>query len=242
MKINKKEKKDLEPGFKSEEDNFPLIARIIRQIAVMIAKKLINTKITANQVTIFGFVTLALSAYFFFRADYISLIIAAVLLQIGVILDDVDGSLARMRNSANKYGHWLDELSGTYGYALIYIGITLGVYNQTHNQYIIMFGLFAALATAIKNTTQNLFLTEFKFASEFGQKVYKKAGFIMFFRYTSPFIRTLFTFGALFNKLYWVIIFCGIYGPIYTIIQNTIFTLKIKKNLKEEKNTRVNDS
>lgn len=237
MTSSKKKNSNLS-GLKNEEAYHPFIKKKYRQIGNIFARSLVKTNVTPNEISILAFLILCLSSYFFFRADYTSLIIAAGLLQIGYLFDFIDGSLSRMRHSASDYGDWFDRLSGLYGYTLIYIGATLGVYSQLGKPHILVFGLLGSIGALIKGYTQQIYLTKFKFAYKFGQEKYKKLGFLMFFRPTAPFKVTIFTLGALFNEVYLVLIFLGIYNPLYTIIQNLIFTLKIRKEfLKEKKST-----
>lgn len=230
-----KNKKIKISGLKSEEVYHPWVKKQYRKIGEVFARMLANTNVTPNQVTVCGFFISCLGAYFFFRADYASLIVAAILLQLGYVFDFIDGSLSRIKNAASDYGDWLDRLSGLYAWVLIFLGATLGVFRQTHEPHILIFGLLAAVGTLIKNYTQSVYLTQFKFASGFGQVKYKKLGFIMFLRPTAPFVYTIFTIGAIFNKMYWVLIFFGAYTPMYTVLQNIMFTLKAKKEYLKEK-------
>lgn len=219
-----------EIGLKQEEVNHPFIKRIYRGMGISIAKKLVNTKITPNQVTAMSFILYLITAYLFFRANYISLIIAGVLLQLAYILDYADGSLARMKNPVyTPFGVWVDELVGTYAYVLIYIGATLGVYNQIQQPHILVFGLLASIGTLIKNLTQNFYLHTSKTGKETGQKIYKKFGFLMFFRPTGPFVNIILSLAAFLNQMYLVLIFLGIYSPLYTIMQNIYLSIKIRR-------------
>lgn len=206
-----------------------------RTLGRMLAKRLYHTKITPNQLTFTGLIFLIISSYLFFRGDYISIFIAAFFVQVSHTLDCTDGKLARIRGTTSDYGAWLDEVTGTYGWLLVYLGITLGVYNQIQKPHVLIFGMLTIIASLLKNLTQAKFLTTLKFAKSYGDKMYKKLGFLMFFRYGGLFSTMLITFCAIFNKLYWFLLFSGIYGPIYTTLQNTLFTLKARKEFLKEK-------
>ena len=238
--MNKARKKELkEAGLRPDEVNAPFIKKIYRHLGISIARVLVNTNITPNQVTVFSVIVLGLSGYFFFRADYNSLIIAAVLLQFGFILDYTDGSLSRMKKSSSAYGEWFDVMLGAYGfYIFIFVGVTLGVYSQIREPHVLVLGLFIPIFLFMKDLTQNFYSENFKFAKDFGQDKYRKLGFMMFFRPTLPFINLLLTLGAIFNKVYWVLVFFGIYSPIYSVIQNTLFTIKARKEFLKERRAR----
>ena len=226
-------------GLKSSEVNAPFIKKIYRHLGISIARVLVNTSITPNQVSYASAIIVILSSYFFFRADYTSLIIAAILLQIGFLFDYVDGSLSRIKNSSSAYGDWLDEMFGTYGfYIFIFVGVTFGVYSQIREPHVLILGLLIPIGLLTQALTHTIYSENFKFAKDFGQEQYRKLGFMMFFRPTLPFMTLLLTLGAIFNKVYWVLVFFGIYSPIYSVIQNTLFTIKARKEFLKERRAR----
>lgn len=79
-----------------------------RPVAVWIAKRLLNTKLTAIHVTI-GFIIAGLLAIFAMLNHWY--VLAAVLLVLKSILDAADGTLARMRNTPSYVGRYFDSVS-----------------------------------------------------------------------------------------------------------------------------------
>jgi len=229
-KMDDSKKKNVKPtGFKPGEVN-PLFKKFYRYTGVIIARKLAKTSITPNQVTYFYLITLALSGYLFFRADHASIIIAAFLLQFSFLLDYVDGSLSRLKNMSHSYGGWLDEIVGAYGfYVFVPLGIVLGLYFQLREPILLLLGMLIPISFLFKDFTQQVYSKKFEFAEEFGHEKYRKLGFLMFFRPTLPFVNLLITLGAIFNKLYWVVLFLGAYSPLCVILQNILFTLKARR-------------
>jgi len=232
-----KQKKAQEFKFETDDPKAAIASYNIihRTIGRAIAKRLLYTWVMPNHVTMTGFFLNLLCAYLFFRGDYISIVIAGVCFHFIWILDGVDGKLARIKGVCSKYGAWLDEVGGSYGLLLIWLGLTFGVYIQVQKPHVLIFGFLLAISSLLKSLMQGEFFKTFEFSKEYGKKVYGRFGFLMFFRFGGLFNITVVSLGAFFNKLYWVLIFLGIYGPLYNIIQTTTFTLKARKEYLKEK-------
>ena len=70
------------------------------------------TKITPNQITILSFILGLLAAGLILMGDYNYLVVAGVLVLIFMVLDNVDGEIARITKKTSKLGHWLDGVVG----------------------------------------------------------------------------------------------------------------------------------
>lgn len=213
--------------------NFNTI-EVYQIVNIWIVKKLINTRITPNQITFFGFLCCVLSAYFFSRVEYVMILAGLLFFQLSYLSDYVDGTLSRVRGTSNAYGAWLDLISGTFGWFFVFIGITIGVYSQNPKFHVLLAGFLTISALFLKNLTQLYYTSTFKFATKFRKEAYKKGGSLLkFSRFTITLLVPVFTLGAIFNKMYYVLLFCGIYGPLYAIAQIIILTLRAKKNFKK---------
>jgi len=94
--------------------NSLLVALFYRRLSIPVANVLYKyTPLTPNQVTILsgvaGFFAMLLV---YFVPTYQNFIIAAILFQAEVVLDCVDGNLARLKNMKSKFGSWLDTNIG----------------------------------------------------------------------------------------------------------------------------------
>lgn len=220
--------------FKFEDKNIPKVAIapyniIHRTIGRACAKKLLHTWVKPNHVTMFDFFLGTICAYLFYRGDYASIVIAAICIHGVWILDGIDGKLARIKNMCSSYGEWLDDVVGTYTWIFINLGLTFGVYNQVQKPHVLVFGFLVVVSILLKNFIQETFFKVFKFSNEYGKSLYKNLGMLMFFRFGGLFNIIIISLGAFFNKLYWVLIFLGAYGPVYNLAQTTILTLKARK-------------
>lgn len=93
-------------------------------ISNYIAKKIININITPNQITFLGFLVVCMGALFF---GLNMPILGVILLQISIIGDHLDGTLARIKNMGTNKGAFFDPILDRLGQILIYLSIC---YNQ----------------------------------------------------------------------------------------------------------------
>lgn len=104
-----------------------IVARNInRHISIAFSKRLVDTPLTPNQMSLFTFTLGIAAAVSASRGGYLSILIGAFLLQWNSILDGVDGELARVRFQHSKLGQWLDTVSDDASNMLFYAGLALG--------------------------------------------------------------------------------------------------------------------
>ncbi|MBN1405547.1 MAG: CDP-alcohol phosphatidyltransferase family protein [Candidatus Omnitrophica bacterium] len=148
-------KKDIE--YAESEINkdtlYPISRYYIRPWAQKIAVFLSWFSITPNQVTMVSFACGILGAYFLLFEGLHNCILAAVLYWLCVLLDHVDGYLARLKKLQSSFGAYLDTMTGMIVWLLIFISISyrLSVANNT-NLYLI-YGLIFIFADYIFNYT-----------------------------------------------------------------------------------------
>jgi len=139
-----------------KKENDFLSQKIYDKSANYFVKKLAKTKITPNQMTLFGLILDIFTAQLFFIGTYFTLILGGVLIQLSFFMDRMDGQLARMKGIASKYGQLLDEGLGVFGMSLIFIGAIGGYYNKTGSIYIWYLGFFALLGLLMMNLFAHL--------------------------------------------------------------------------------------
>jgi len=103
---------------------------INRKIAEPMARLLVKTKVTPNQVT-WAVLGIALLSFISFVLGHN--IIAGLLAQLSAIVDCVDGRLARLKNMTSEFGGFLDSVLDRYADILIVLGLTLwSLSNETY--------------------------------------------------------------------------------------------------------------
>lgn len=101
-----------------------------RRISEPIAKLLVKTPVTPNQVTVAAFGIAVLSLVGFILGQNI---VAGLLAQLSSIVDGVDGSLARLKGMSSTFGSFLDSVLDRYADILVILGLTLwSLANETY--------------------------------------------------------------------------------------------------------------
>ena len=101
----------------------------VRSLAMRVMKKLANTPITPNHITILGLL-FALAVAWLAGAGF--LLAAGLVLGISSITDIADGALARARNACTDYGAFFDSLLDRIGEAVVGVGIIIYYVNHGH--------------------------------------------------------------------------------------------------------------
>jgi len=107
-----------------------LVEPVNRYIQDPIAKWIVgflkNTPVTPNQVTYFSVLMGFASGYAFSFASSLSLIIGGILLEVTLVLDCVDGQLARAKSMASDWGRLIDGIAGYFAYLAVVYGLING--------------------------------------------------------------------------------------------------------------------
>lgn len=105
-----------------------------RRISQFFSKRLVRTTIKPNQVTLIG-VSIGLTAALLLSLpDYWAHLLGALLFVFCVIVDGVDGEVARLKLMESRFGHYLDITTDNLVHVAIFVGIAFGLYNGTGNR------------------------------------------------------------------------------------------------------------
>lgn len=99
---------------------------ILRKFSKLLTWAAVRLKMTPNQVTLISFAIGLISAFEFSRGDFWSIFIGAVLLQLSIIVDCVDGELARYTRQFSQLGAWLDAITDRIKEYLVFFGLAYG--------------------------------------------------------------------------------------------------------------------
>ena len=124
-----------------------------RQISTRITRYLVMSSVTPNQVSVFSFLLGIAAAYFISTGIPLYLIIGGILVQLSFTFDCVDGEIARLKKLSSKKGAWFEDVSDELKNILLFFGITAGLYNQTGNWLVWMFGFIAVSSVLMTNLT-----------------------------------------------------------------------------------------
>lgn len=210
--------------------------------SIYITKLMLYTSVMPNQVTFFMIFCGFFATFFFSLGNYWSFVVGALVLEFVYVLDGVDGEIARYRKISSSTGVFLDLVSHISNTAIPFIGLTIGLYKINLGLKVAVFGLLASTFAVCNFDVQLLkhhviFKELIKYAK--GEKSYKKISakrikpeeklkenfFKQFFkRLIIPFydvflITQIIMFAAIFDKLYWVLVFYGLTFPIVWFIK-----------------------
>jgi hypothetical protein len=109
---------------------------VLRKFSKLFTWAAVRLRMTPNQVTLISFAIGLLSAYEFSRGDFWSIFIGAVLLQLSIIVDCVDGELARYTRQFSALGAWLDAITDRIKEYLVFFALAYGAEKNGHNLWI----------------------------------------------------------------------------------------------------------
>jgi phosphatidylglycerophosphate synthase len=119
---------------------------VVRWIQEPLARPLVyffkETPVTPNQVTVLSALLAILAAYFFSFGDTRSLIQGGIIFEISLILDSVDGELARAKGMASEWGRIVDGMGDYVSSIAVLIGLMIGFPDSREALLILAFLIF----------------------------------------------------------------------------------------------------
>lgn len=124
-----------------------------RHASIAISKRLVDTPITPNMMSVVTFLLGVAGAMCAARGGYGPTLAGAILMQTNSILDGVDGELARVRFQHSKLGQWLDTVSDDVSNWLFYGGLAHGARGLPHGRFLAACG-WLSVGTGVLATAQ----------------------------------------------------------------------------------------
>jgi len=103
----------------------------LRRVSKLLTWAAVKVGATPNQVTIASFAIGLYAAFLFAQGDTWSLIGGAILLQVSIIVDCVDGEIARYTRKFSELGAWLDAITDRVKEYAVFLGLAYGAF--VHN-------------------------------------------------------------------------------------------------------------
>ncbi len=102
----------------------------VRRVSFLFTYLLINLGFSSNAVSVLS-VFVSIAAFICFAVPgTVSMIVAVVLINLWLILDCVDGNIARCKKMKTVYGEFVDDIGGYYVVAFVYLAISICAYHQ----------------------------------------------------------------------------------------------------------------
>ncbi|MBU3692268.1 MAG: CDP-alcohol phosphatidyltransferase family protein [Candidatus Nanopelagicaceae bacterium] len=98
----------------------------LRKFSKLLTWLAVRVNATPNQVTLISFAIGLYSAYSFAQGSFWWIFLGAALLQLSIIVDCVDGELARYTRKFSKLGAWLDAVTDRVKEYMVFLGLAIG--------------------------------------------------------------------------------------------------------------------
>ncbi len=131
----------------------PVSRYLNRPLSVRISRRLVNYRITPNQISLFSFLFSVLAAGLFALGGYPALLLGGFLAQFAAVIDGCDGEVARLKFQTSRYGGWFDAVLDRYADALLLFGLTWHAYADKTDSLILLTGFLAIIGSFMVSYT-----------------------------------------------------------------------------------------
>lgn len=162
-----------------------------------------------------------IAAIFFFFASYKYLVVGVFFLNLSLILDKVDGQVARLKNQTSKFGGWLDSLGDIFLIGLYFFTLSIGKYVQDNDPVVLIFAIACLLHI----------LTVFHIIDSKVIYGFKNQKEVLYGDYYFGLVNSLYIYlsiGCLLNQVYWMLGFFNVLG-VFTWFPSIFKAYKILK-------------
>ena len=130
------------PKSKRDYANFFILHSILRRFSTVITYYILrHTNIKPNSISIFQFLLTIIIGIFFILSKFV---IGSILLILWVLLDNLDGELARLKKLESSLGKALEKYNSDLMYMVCLPSINLGLYNSSeHSIFYFAISFFA---------------------------------------------------------------------------------------------------
>jgi phosphatidylglycerophosphate synthase len=117
-----------------------------KYISSNLTRLLSRTSLTPNQITLISFF-IGLSSFILIASgNPYCLPFAGLLLYFSKVFDSIDGEIARLKHLESARGAWIDGISDRFKENLLIFSITFGLYRQTNDPKVWIYGFIAVIA------------------------------------------------------------------------------------------------
>ncbi|GBL22805.1 bifunctional IPC transferase and DIPP synthase [Clavibacter sp.] len=134
----------------------------LRKFSKLLTWFAVKVRATPNQVTLISFVIGLYSAFCFTKGTFSETLLGALLLQLSIIVDCVDGELARYTRRFSQLGAWLDAVTDRVKEYMVFLGLAIGAEKSGQDLW------FAALVMMLIQTFRHL--SDYNFARSIKQR------------------------------------------------------------------------
>ncbi|MCX6820552.1 MAG: CDP-alcohol phosphatidyltransferase family protein [Candidatus Aenigmarchaeota archaeon] len=126
---------------------------VMRKISTYVTWIAVRTSITPNQITLFSMIFGLAGASFFASANPLYWIVGWAVVNVHLILDQVDGEVARWRKAMTKFGYFFDEITHPIVNTALFVAVSIGVYSSLGDVRLLFIGLALVFSASIVRMT-----------------------------------------------------------------------------------------
>ncbi len=167
-----------------------------RNISRFFSRRLVSTGLHPNWFTFFGMSIGLVGAWFLSRPDYIHRLLGSLLFLFCIMVDGVDGEIARLTLKDSTFGHYLDIITDNVVHAAVFLALPLGFYRETGNPLYLKCLWFLILGVAF--AAFSAYYCIFRLEERYNRKTLE-----IFDKLASRDFAYLVAVLAVFNKLEW---------------------------------------
>jgi len=140
-------------NLRAKPNDGPVSRYINRPLSVRISRRLVNHRITPNQISLFSFLCSVLATGLFALDGYLALLLGGIMAQFASIVDGCDGEVARLTYQSSPYGGWFDAVLDRYADAFLLFGLMWHAYADRTDGLILLFGFLAIIGSFMSSYT-----------------------------------------------------------------------------------------
>lgn len=123
---------------------------VVRKLSFLFTYVFINLGFSPWTVSIISVFVAVGGCLLLMIPDYVCVIVGVILVQFWLILDCVDGNIARCKKLSSEMGSFIDALSGYYISGFVYLGVGVAAYNfssiDKYRIFFLLMGAFSSIA------------------------------------------------------------------------------------------------
>ena len=124
--------------------------RFYRPLGVRLARALLPTTVSADEVTLWSLMVGVVGGHFFVYADWRRNALGFALLIVSDILDSADGQLARLRGTSTRFGRTLDGIGDNLRGISIYVHLIIRLFLAGNGWAALLLGALAGLSHSLQ--------------------------------------------------------------------------------------------
>ena len=205
-----------------KKEYYSIIQKWMHYLMLYVTEPLLKTAITPNQITGFWLILQLIGSGLMVWGIYWMNVLGVLLYTIAMLLDYVDGQIARIKKISTYKGIYLEELGIYFGSSVFFLCLSIGVSRAYGDPRYLILGVLSALCILYSKLVQINPLSYGADKREVLMPLRKKSstrptnkylGYTVFtIRRSNPF--NLLFIGILFNVPHWMLL---IYTPLYVL-------------------------